>query len=336
MAYFIFGGSNSIFKDGWVSLFSEQVSEPCVNRSVGGTTTLCGIYRFLLPDGPAAGDCVIWEYALNEIAHVKGRYRLEVVLKNVEHFILLCRQRGCRLAPLIFTPLREEAAPTRGRYYERLHELFAYYGVSVFDVSVEYRKRFGVDRMPDANYLDNPHYAKTPAMMGFIADGAATLIQAATVPGPASPVHTGGRSLALIDGFQDETFSNSLLTIPVANVPASVDLKSDGRIIAVYSLCFTGFDSGVRMELHDTGGNVKKLRFSTTQRNGKPIPLLKAISIEHADTDEWRFSHGYQLRFFPARKGGAFYNEPAMKHDLENPVRPPPVISGVLVEVDGA
>lgn len=335
MTYFIIGGSNSIFKDGWVSLFSEQVSEPCVNRSVGSTTTLAGIYRFLLPDGPAADDCVIWEYALNEVNHIRRRYDADTVLKNVEHFILLCRQRGCRLAPLIFTPLREEAAPKRAGYYQKLHELFAHYGVAVFDVSTAYRQHFGVDRIPDENFQDNLHYAKTPAMLDFIADGTVALANLATIPKPTDPIYTAGRALGLIEGFQDETFGNSLMTIPVANVPASIDLTSGGRIIAIYALCFTGFDSGIRMELHDTGGEPKKMRFSTTHKDKKDIPLLKAISLEQAGKGDWPFSPGCQLKFFPARKGGAFYGETGVKTELQDPVRPPPVISGVLVEVDG-
>lgn len=335
MTFFIMGGSNSIFKDGWISRFSEQVSEPCVNRSVGATTTLSGIYRFLLPYGPSAGDCVIWEYALNEINHIGQDYATDTVLKNVEHFILLCRQRGCRLAPLIFTPRQEETAPTRGEYYERLHDLFAHYGISAFDVSVEYRKSNGVDRIPDENFQDNFHYAKTPTMLGFIADRAVALIKSATIPGPASPVYTAGRTVALIDGFQSDEFSNSLMTIPVARVPISIDLTSKGRIIAIYALCSTSFDSGIRMELHDTEGNMKKIRFSTTPKKEKPIRQLKAISIENSDTGDWRFSQSFQLKFFAALNGGIFYSDHTTKGKLENPVRPPPVISGVLVEMDG-
>lgn len=336
MTYFIIGGSNSIFKDGWVSLFSEQVSEPCVNRSVGATTTLTGIYRFMLPDGPATGDCVIWEYALNEINHIGRGYDPDIVLKNVEHFILLCRQRGCRLVPLIFTPRREENAETRDPYYQRLRELFTHYGVAFLDVSDAYRKAFKVDRIPADHFIDNAHYAKTPAMLGFIANGAVALAKAATVPGPADPLYTAGRTLALIDGFQEDTFSNSLLTIPVAKVPSSIDLTSGGRVIAIYALCFTGFDSGIRMELHDTGDNAKKMRFSTTHQDAGRKPLLKAISLEQAGNGDWLFSPGYQLKFFPAKKGGMFYSEFRVKTELQDPVRPPPVISGVLVELDGA
>jgi hypothetical protein len=336
MTYFIIGGSNSIFKDGWVSGFAGQVSEPCVNRSVGSTTTLAGLYRFLLPEGPQPGDCVIWEYALNEINHISRGYDTDIVLKNVEHLIRLCRQRGCRLAPVIFTPRREEMAETRDPYYQRLHELFAHYGVAVFDVSDAYRKAFRVDHLPAECFIDNAHYAKTPAMLGFIADGAVALARVATVPGPAEPLYTAGRALALIDGFQGDTFSNALMTIPMAKVPASIDLVSGGQIIAVYALCFTGFESGIRMELHDTGGNLKKMRFSTTHQDTSRKPLLKAISLEQAGNGDWPFSPGYQLKFFPARKGGRFYSEFRVKAELQDPVRPPPVISGVLVEVDGA
>jgi hypothetical protein len=336
MTYFIIGGSNSVFKDGWISLFSKQVSEPCANKAVGATTTLAGIYRFMLPDGPATGDCVIWEYALNEANHIGRGYDPDIVLKNVEHFILLCRQRGCRLAPLLFTLRREEMAETRSPYYQRLHELFAHYGIAVFDVSDAYRKTFKVDHIPADHFIDNAHYAKTPAMLGFIADGAVALAKAATVPGPADPLYTAGRTLALIDGFQNNTFSNSLLTIPIAKVPSSIDLTSGGRVIAIYTLCFAGFDSGIRMELHDTKGSARKMRFSTTHQDEIRKPLLRAISLEQAGKGDWSFSPGYQLKFFPATRGGMFHSEVGMKAELQDPVRPPPVISGVLVEMGGA
>lgn len=332
MTIFVVGGSNSVFKDGWVSRFSECVGQPVRNLSIGASTTLAGLYRMILPDGPAEGDCVVWEYALNEINHIRRGYDGGTLLKNVENFIRLCQRRNIGLTPLIFTPKHQEVAPRRAPYFERLLALFAHYGIPVFDVSTEYRRRFSVSCLPDDLFEDAAHYARSGPLPEFIANGAAESIASAKVPAQQTPVYTRFRSLALLEGLHCQQFSNALLTVPIATVPQRLTTAFAGRLIGVYSLAFSGFDSGVRIELHPANGTVCAFRFSTTQQEPPRRPILKAISVEEASKEHWTFEAGDQIRCQPATQGGLFHAEYMIKRKLDAPVPPPAVLSGLLAE----
>ena len=339
MSFYIFGGSNSIFRDGWVTSFSECVDQPIFNCSVGATTTLTGLFRFLMlgtEKGPAENDCVLWEYALNEVNHVPRGYRHEMLLKNVEHFMALCRERGCRFIPLIFTPLWQEKMPQRDPYYGMLADIFAHYGVIPFDVSQAWRQRFGVKRMLDEFYVNNPHYIRTSQLMEFISAGVADLVSTARVPAPVAPIHTEGRNVALIEGLEQDEFENSLMRVPTAQLPLSIELKQQGRVAAICALCHSDFESGIRVRLLSGTDRMRQMRFSTTNQNARRI-ILKAVSLEHALgnrwTSHWSFTPGDRLLLSPARKPGQFYAEHELRSALTAPEHKAPArISGVLVE----
>ncbi|MDP0929552.1 hypothetical protein Q0601_20395 [Paracoccus onubensis] len=339
MSFFVFGGSNSIFRDGWITWFAERAGQPVLNRSVGATTTLTGLFRFLMKGeerAPEAGDCIIWEYALNDVNHVARGYRREMLLKNVEHLMVLSRERGCTFVPLIFTPLWQEQAPRRDLYYDMLTKLFLAYGVVPFDVSTAWRHHFGKARMPDSMYLNNPHYARVPQVMDFIANGVAEAANNARVPAAIAPHYTEGRGVTLITGLGREIHQNSIMRVPVTRIPLSIEMNQHGRIAAVCALCQSEPERGIRVQLVPSAGEIRQMRFSTTNQDDQRT-ILKAISLENALgkrwSDRWAFSPGDRLRLSPARKPGDFYAEHELSKSLASPnIGAPARITGVLVE----
>ena len=343
MAFYIFGGSNSIFRDGWVSCFSRRTGQPVLNRSIGATTTLTGLFRFLMSgDGaqPGEGDHVIWEYALNEVNHVARGYHREMLLKNVEHLMALCRARGCRFIPLIMTPLWQEKAAQRDPYYRMLTDLFLHHGIVPFDISEAWRQQRKERRLPDALYTDSAHYAREPELMDFIAAGVADLVATARIPAMTAPLYSAGRTVTLIDGLEQDSYENSLMRVPTAQLPLSIRLDRRGRVAAICALCHADFETGIRVQLRPDSDQMRQMRFSTTNNSHRRI-ILKAVSLENALGKRWRdlwsFEPGDQLRLSAARLPGAFYAEHELRRTLTAP-RPnaPTRIAGVLVESEAS
>ena len=338
MPFYIFGGSNSIFRDGWVAKFSELIGQPVHNRSVGATTTLSGIFRFLMPgeaDQPREGDYVLWEYALNEVNHVSYGYRHEMILKNVEHFMTLCRDRGCKFIPIIMTPRWQENSVPRDPYYEKLMELFNNYGISPFDVSKEWRRSSG-KIMPAFLYENNSHYARNPGLMNFIASGVANLIETSRIPNSIQSLYTAGRSVCLIEGLEKGFFKNSLMRVPTIPLPLSLELKGYGRIASILALCQADSETGVRVQLRPGLNESRQMRFSTTNINHKGV-IVKSISLERALgrgwERNWSFSSSDRLRISPALLPGAFYAERELRSNLIAPNSQSSMnIAGVMVE----
>lgn len=338
MAFYVFGGSNSIFSDGWAPTFARMVDKPVHNRSIGATTTLTGIFRFLMTaedDLPAAGDHVIWEYALNEVTHISYGYRHDMILKNVEHLLVLCRERGCRFIPLIMTPLWQDKAASRDPYYQLLSELFRRYNVTPFDVSVTWRQRYG-KRMPDHFYQNSPHYEREPELMAFIASGVADLVAEARVPATVAPHYTKGRSVSLVEGLERGVYQNSLMRIPTIPLPFSTALSGEARISAVLAFCQLDHERGVRIQLRPGSDEQQQMRFSTTN-NSAERTIVKAISLEHALGEKWEklwsFAPQDRLRLSSSFQPGKFYAERELRSTLEAPnPKAPAKIAAILVE----
>ena len=341
MAFYVFGGSNSIYKDGWIQNFSERVGQPVLNRSIGATTTLTGIFRFLMSgenEQPSKGDHVIWEYALNDVNHVPRNYRREMLLKNVEHFIILCRNRGCRFIPLIMTPQWQEKAPQRDPYYQMLSDLFRHYRIASFDISLAWRQQNSLQALPDALYADSAHYARRPDLLDFIAGGVADLIPTSRVPAKIAPLYTGGRTLSLAEGLDETFFENSLMRVPATTLPLSIELQGRGHVAAICALFHLDFDSGIRVRLQKGAEDVRQTRFSTTNRVRRRV-IVKAVSLEHALgkrwKDRWAFEPGDKFLLSPASLPGEFYAEQEVRAKLDAPrVRPPGRVAAVLIERD--
>ena len=300
----IVGGSNSRFRSGWVGNLEQTLGTEVRNLSIGATTSLTGIYRSLLDDGPKPGDTVVWEYALNEVNHIKGGYETANVLRYVEHLLRLYQRQGIRFAPVIFTPLREETADQRSSYFNQLIALFDHYGIKNFDVSPEFRSRLGVDAIPQDYFADEQHYRKIPNLMQFIADGVVQLLSKASVPSLPLPIHTGQTEIALLSPQKFKIFENSVMTVPVSIPPVRLEITFPGRLLAIMALCRPDEECGLRASISVNGKERCGFRFSATSNPAFAKPILKAISIERATDATWHIDSGETIVVAPAKIGG--------------------------------
>nr|WP_204354501.1 SGNH/GDSL hydrolase family protein [Paracoccus saliphilus] len=157
----IVGGSNSLRRDGWVSEFSAAYSGKAEirNLSIGGASTVMGIYRSFFCDSINAGDTVVWEYALNDANFFEiGGCPVDLLLRHVEHLIRRCGQKGARFVPIIMSTLRQESRRSLDQYRAQLHFLFAHYGIEYFDVSFEMRRKLAIPALGREYYDDGNHY----------------------------------------------------------------------------------------------------------------------------------------------------------------------------------
>lgn len=335
MAIFLLGGSNSLFSDGWVSYLKDYIDSDIQNLSIGASTSLVAMFRFLSKDGPSAGDTVIWEYALNEVTHETKGYPTETLLRNLERLLRLCRERGCKFAPIIMCPKVQERAETRSDYFTLIHALFDSYGIEYFDVSSEYRALHGVANMPADHYSDRAHYNKeNTELMAFCAAGCGRVVKNAQVPKDIPPLRTALTTLRVVNHFCDETFGNRLLQLPIATLPLAFEAGTAGKLIGAIALCFPDEDSGVTMRIKNPDQDNQRLRFSTMRRPDVNKPMVKAICLENIRHGDWEVSANSEISMAAAIRPGFYYAEPALKAKLKNPKNDPnSKIAGLLVEV---
>ena len=333
LAIHIYGGSNSVMHDGWVGQFAKLLDGPLINRSVGATTSLMALYRALLANDLRAGDQVVWEYALNEVNHVRRGYSLDLLLRNVGYFIDLCRSRNCRLIALIFTPRGEEMKTERDPYYASIIDIFKDRSVLTFDVSTEYRKKKQITKIPAELFDGRAHYAHDQELMLLIAKGVRDLSDAAQTADILPEQSSGGKVLQLVTDFCDSRFENSLLSIPTAKVPLHLTTLPKGQLIAIYCVCNPVGDNGIRTVLETAGRDRLAFRFSATNiRFNKPV--LKAISVENAAEKPWIFEAGDSLGFSASDRPGMFYSEHQTKKLLRTLEKNPQIaIAGLLFAI---
>jgi len=338
MATYIFSHSNTLKGPIWVDNFKRKSSDAVFNQSIGATTTLAAMFRFLASDTPAEGDNIIWEYALNEVHHAKRMYELENLLANLERFIVMCRDRSCKFSALIFTPRSEEQAAKRHDYFDKITDLFKHYGITFFDVSLEYRKAFRVDRMPAVLIADFAHYAADPDLSDFIADHCLENIQLAERPHQVSPVYIPDGQVTLLNNFCSEKFQNSIMRIPAQSLPIEFKMGQAGRLIGIMAICPAQGDmpeeSGVSFRILKREYDDQRFRFSTTRKK-KDInrPILKAICLDNLRDRNWVASEGDIIKMNHSSGKGMYYAEFGMAKKIQNPVKNPNVlIAGVLIE----
>lgn len=328
MAVIVMGGSNSIFRDGWISRLPADL--PLVNLSVGASTSICGLYRALLPDGPGPGDTIVWEYALNESVHVRQGYALANVLKNVAHLLAIAADRGCRFVPLIFMPRGDEQQPECPDYYARLIELFRQHGLQPVDISASLRDELGVERIPDEYFSDGMHYARSDLVMDHIGRRATEALDLARVPERPVSGLTCGRTVRLLPLDQPDRFENSIMSVPVVAPPLRVRLQEAGSVLSVVCICRPNGNFGLRARIMRRGKPVADGRFSVSSR--KDMTLLKPIAFENLGN--WKFQPGDALVIRPASRPGRYYAEQGLRRrlsGLDNAAHPS--VAGILVEV---
>lgn len=320
MALFIVGGSNSLFRDGWVAEL-----DGARNLSVGATTTLCGIFRCLQQEGPRPGDTVVWEYGINETVHGRSLYAPQTILRNLEHFIRLAGLRGWKLLPLMLTPLPEER---RGLppYHGAALALFRDYGLSVVEANAVFRKTLG--SVPADHYQDPVHYRRCPQVSGAIGRMVSDSLHRAAVPIQRPAAHAQGvmRSLALRGSSR---FRNSIMSLPLTRLPLRLRLEGRGTVRSLVALCRPGIPSGIRVRLVRDGQALADARISTTCRVDKT--LLKALNLD--DLGDWSYRPGdiLALRFISA--GGLLHAEPGLARRVSDVIAPADdALAGILVE----
>ena len=158
----IVGGSNSLRKNGWVSCFEEAYTGPhsIDNMSIGGASTIMGVYRSFFSNNIRKNDVVVWEYALNDANFFEiGKCRIEILLRHVEHLIRRCAQKGALFVPVIMSTLRQESRRGLDQYRAQLHYLFSHYKIDFLDVSFHMRHKLGAPALGREYYDDGNHYA---------------------------------------------------------------------------------------------------------------------------------------------------------------------------------
>jgi len=219
-------------KTGWVSRFRAHAPD-LVNLSVGGTTSITGLFRVMTTPQIGPGDVVVWEYALNEANHIRRGRPPRLLLEHLEHLIRHLRERGVALAPVVFTPRKDEKRAQPAPYYRQLHRLLDHYRLAPFDMSTAYRAALGVATLPETVFMDFAHYAHSDETLDFICQGAARAVAQARIPAAVRSKYVRGERLSLIDGFADDIFENSIMRVPVARPPITITSEAKGKVSAI-------------------------------------------------------------------------------------------------------
>lgn len=334
MTIYLFGGSNTFRKNGWVKYLKPKIADGVINQSVGASTTLAAMFRFLSGNIPSPGDSIVWEYALNEVNHVKRGYELYTLLANIERFIIMCRERSCRVSAMIFTPKTEEISEKKNIYFEKIEYIFEYYRIKYTNVSHEYRKMLRVEALPAELYADNAHYVDSPSLSEFIAEKCLKNLQTATVPRQATQIYAPTGRIILLNDFCTKEFQNSSMDFPAQTLPIEFKVTQPGRLICVMTICPAQGESGVRLRIFNSSNEKLKLRFSTTRKKDINKSLLKAICLENIKDRDWIVSRGDTIKINPSSGKGLHYAEPLMVRNILNPTKNPMVmIAGILMEI---
>jgi hypothetical protein len=334
MSVFIVGGSNSLRKEGWTSYFRHAFPE-AINLSVGANSTLVGLFRAMSTPELKAGDTLIWEYALNDVNHLKQGYDPNFLLGFVEHLILHCRTREIKFAPVVLTPLWVERKPDRVPYYEALLHLFDHYGLEPFDMSRAMRGARGVKTLPATVYQDGAHYVESEEVLSFLANGAGLAVHRAKVPAARRTLFTGGRTVMLLDHAPTGAFENSIMRIPSRLPPFRLRMPARGSLAAV-AFVTTPAHSAISIR---AGSGAKAMRVNlstTTEPNRRGIDhLLKLASLEVALGKPLFLARDAEIALSVWDRTGALHAETSCEGNIPPTELEPDVhIAGLLFETD--
>lgn len=334
MTIFVYGGSNSLRKDGWTAALAQRLPERrIVNRSIGAATSLMAIFRLLTngDEGPKAGDTVIWEYALNEAAHCARGYDADIAMRNVKRFIAECGRRDLKLVAAIFTPRPDELAEERHPYYTQLHTVLQTHAIASFDVSVAWRAAKGVRHMPKSLFSDANHYGDDPVLTDFITDGVIAAIGAASVPQEQPLTGMGRLAVRLFD--EGTVYQNALISVPVAPNPSIMALDMEARVIGVVALAHPSSNCAIRLELTRLGHSGQWVNISTTASGKADKTILKVLSLEAAVSAPWDVEPGDFVNIRSLVEPAPVYAENHVRRSLPRlDPAPPAAFIGLVLE----
>jgi hypothetical protein len=284
----IFGGSNSIIKDGWSSSFREKMNGKyeVKNLSVGGCTTVVGLFRLISEEIFFEDDVIIWEYGVNEFNHYyypPVRHKISTILYYVEHFVNYCIRKKLKLVPVIMSNRGQENMKSDDNYKSSLKDLFSSYGLSALDVNMELRRCFGVLSLPDSAYRDGAHIMPGTDYVNRIADMVCYAVDIAEVPGKVAsdPLYAiSGKSVAIVDQFSvPETgrFKNSIIDVGFYSLDVPMRCDAPGRLLA--AIILTAYEAG-GLELAIEGNVVARISTQPMSEPGAPRVMMKQLCIE--------------------------------------------------------
>lgn len=240
----IIGGSNSQIKMGYSHHVKALLpDESIINLAIGAAPSHMGLFRLLNLPNSNKLDIVIWEYALNDINHIKFKgYDEDDLLAYVEHSLKFCARRGIAALPVVMTPLPEERVQFSS-YRAKLHFLFSHYGVSCLDVSHVLRYEFGVRFLGKDYFKDANHYHPDGEVVTRISQRIASFIQGGIQPPlDAAPLFIRKGSIPRIyrkfRGANPESFGNSSVSFEVFDPGQQllIDIEKKGRLVAMVVL----------------------------------------------------------------------------------------------------
>lgn len=181
MKIFISGGSNSVMKKGYTYFLKKYLAQSGLlsnieikNISVGTNTSLMSLMRLLQTETIInSGDCIIWEYGVNDINnHIKDR-EIEYISKILIMIIAFCNKNNLNLIPLIIYP-EKHYKNSNCFLIKEYHYIFNSHGISVIDIKNRFRQDFFVDLLPEIDWEVNHHirggHLVTSIVGKFIAD----------------------------------------------------------------------------------------------------------------------------------------------------------------------
>ena len=225
MKVVIIGGSNSLKKEGWTSHLPEALPGiQIVNQSIGATPSLMGYYRLTTGVPLAAGDVVVWEYALNDEGKIKSRsYTEEAAHRHIEMTVRYALSKGASFIPLVFSEIGNSKLNHKSRYSTGLSRIFSAYGLTAISATNLYGEEYDVDRIPDEQFRNAKHYSSDSDVIKLVVQSVLAQIETPVVPRPdVSPIYCAETPdcvfLSEFEGGRQFEFKNSILQL-AANQP---------------------------------------------------------------------------------------------------------------------
>jgi hypothetical protein len=283
---FVFGGSNSVMKNGWMTHFkaAAEAEYEIINRSLGGATTLMGLYRLFETPELGPGDIAIWEYGVNDHS-ASNKMTERLLVENFAWFLHEARARGAHVFALMMCGSRYASDYALGRppiYYttqtRRLLRRYRVPSLDLFDLlHTRYGRGPGAEAAVKGLYEDRWHYRTDGDLLSEVAAKVLAQLRTFDLTTPTTALDIKflrGRRLLFRRAFQGDegrTFSNSLVSSSYIEIGGAVDIGVRAYLKAVIVLASV---VGGSVVLPDTRGNGSR---AYSLRLVEQLPTLKGV-----------------------------------------------------------